>query len=117
MLGMPSQLFLVGLVLVASILYGRMLVRFFDVSALLDPLNVFPRSLSVVVLAALTLIGCKRPSDSEGQTQTDGPALERDHEIPGHPVGVVHVTQGRWQLILQQDRYVMPHRQCILGLL
>lgn len=44
MLGKPSQLFLVGLVPVASILYGRMLVRFFDVSALLVPLNVLLRS-------------------------------------------------------------------------
>ncbi len=32
-------------------------------------------------------------------------------------IGVIHVSQGSWQPILQLNRYVMPRRQHIPGLL
>ena len=68
--------------------------RSFGVSAHLALSNFFLRSLSVVVLAAFILVGCRGPSDlgKDPNWRASAGGITKDQVIL---VGVVHVTQGR----------------------
>jgi len=88
--------------------------RFFDVSTL-SSLEYLPFGVqsSFNHLHSDCLQEAGRHGGQDPNWQVGAGGITKDQVIL---VGVVHVSQGSWQPILQLNRYVVPRRQHIPGL-